>query len=63
VATLTVWKFDTTTGAEEAESTLESLSKQQLIKVHDAAVFHPELIRTSLSDEEEAKLREAFAED
>lgn len=37
MATLTVWKFDTATGADEAVSTLESLSKQELITIHDAA--------------------------
>ena len=37
MATLTVWKFDSPTGAEQAESTLLDLQKQQLITVHDAA--------------------------
>jgi uncharacterized membrane protein len=37
MATLTVWKFDSPTGAEDAVVTLESLAKQELIKVHDAA--------------------------
>jgi uncharacterized membrane protein len=37
MATLTVWKFDTAEGADQAEATLESLSKQELIKIHDAA--------------------------
>jgi uncharacterized membrane protein len=37
MATLTVWKFDTATGADEAVATLESLTKQQLITIHDAA--------------------------
>ncbi len=37
MATLTVWKFDSPTGADEAVGTLESLAKQELIKVHDAA--------------------------
>ena len=37
MATLTVWKFSTPNGAEDAISKLEALSKQQLIKVHDAA--------------------------
>jgi uncharacterized membrane protein len=37
MATLTVWKFDTATGADEAVATLESLSKQELITIHDAA--------------------------
>jgi uncharacterized membrane protein len=37
VATLTVWKFDTPEGADETESTLMSLSKQELIKIQDAA--------------------------
>ena len=38
MATLTVWKFDSPTGAQEAANTLERLSKQGLITVHDAAV-------------------------
>lgn len=38
MATLTVWKFDSPLGAERAQHTLESLSKQGLIKVHDAAI-------------------------
>jgi uncharacterized membrane protein len=38
VATLTVWKFPTAQGAEEAQQTLEMLQKQELIKIHDAAV-------------------------
>jgi uncharacterized membrane protein len=37
VATLTVWKFSTPYGAEQAEQTLLDLQKQQLITVHDAA--------------------------
>ena len=37
MATLTVWKFDSPTGADQAESTLLDLQKQQLITVHDAA--------------------------
>jgi uncharacterized membrane protein len=37
VATLTVWKFPTPAGAEQAEHTLENLQKQELIKIHDAA--------------------------
>jgi uncharacterized membrane protein len=38
MATLTVWKFPTALGAEAAEHTLEQLTKQELIKVHDAAI-------------------------
>jgi len=38
MATLTVWKFDTPTGADDAVVTLESLAKQELIKIHDAAI-------------------------
>jgi uncharacterized membrane protein len=37
MATLTVWSFDSPTGADQAVSTLEALAKQELIKVHDAA--------------------------
>jgi uncharacterized membrane protein len=38
MATLTVWKFPTPDGAANAEETLEELAKQELIKVHDAAI-------------------------
>lgn len=37
VVTLTVWKFDSPGGVDQAVHTLESLAKQELIKVHDAA--------------------------
>jgi uncharacterized membrane protein len=37
MATLTVWKFPTAEGADDAVATLQSLQKQQLIQVHDAA--------------------------
>ena len=37
MATLTVWKFPTATGANDAVATLQSLQKQQLITLHDAA--------------------------
>ena len=37
MATLTVWKFDEPGGADEAEQTLVSLAKQNLITIHDAA--------------------------
>ena len=37
MATLTVWKFPTAGGAEEAEARLEGLVKQELIRVLDAA--------------------------
>ncbi|HEY2766653.1 MAG TPA: DUF1269 domain-containing protein [Solirubrobacteraceae bacterium] len=38
MATLTVWKFPTASGAEEAVRTLERLQGEALIQVHDAAV-------------------------
>lgn len=38
MATLTVWKFDTAEGAQEALNKLVDLSKQQLITFVDAAV-------------------------
>lgn len=38
MASLTVWKFETAGGAQEALDKLVSLSKQQLITVQDAAV-------------------------
>jgi uncharacterized membrane protein len=37
MGTLSVWKFDSAEGAERAVATLEGLSKQNLIKIHDAA--------------------------
>ncbi|HEY7196951.1 MAG TPA: DUF1269 domain-containing protein [Gaiellaceae bacterium] len=36
--TLSVWKFDTASGADDALSTLGDLQRQELIQVHDAAV-------------------------
>jgi uncharacterized membrane protein len=38
MATLSVWKFPTTAGAGDAQTTLEELQKEGLITVHDAAV-------------------------
>jgi uncharacterized membrane protein len=38
MATLTVLKFDTADGAERALDTIKSLTKQQLINLHDAAI-------------------------
>jgi uncharacterized membrane protein len=38
MATLTVWRFHTAGGADEALHTLEQLQKQELITVHDGAV-------------------------
>lgn len=38
MSTLTVWKFDTPQGAQEALNKLIDLSKQQLIDVNDAAI-------------------------
>lgn len=35
---LTVWKFDNPTGAGEALTKLESLQKQQLVEIEDAAI-------------------------
>jgi uncharacterized membrane protein len=35
---LTVWKFDTATGAGDALAKLESLQKQQLVEIQDAAI-------------------------
>jgi uncharacterized membrane protein len=37
MATLSVWRFDTPTGAEEAIATLRDLASKQLVVVHDAA--------------------------
>jgi uncharacterized membrane protein len=38
MATFTVWKFDSTGGANEVLATLERLQKEELIQVMDAAV-------------------------
>jgi uncharacterized membrane protein len=38
MATLTVLKFDTSDGAENELEVIEDLSKQQMIKLHDAAI-------------------------
>ena len=38
MATLSVWKFSDVYAAERAEATLETLQKQNLITVHDAAI-------------------------
>jgi uncharacterized membrane protein len=38
MANLTVWKFETPEGAQDALNKLVELSKQQLIQVQDAAV-------------------------
>ena len=40
MAALTVWKFETVEGAGQALSKLESLSKQQLITIEDAAIVY-----------------------
>ena len=37
-ATLTVWKFNTSHGAEHASKTLHDLARENLIVIHDAAV-------------------------
>ncbi|MGW5381266.1 DUF1269 domain-containing protein [Nocardia sp. NPDC003963] len=37
--TLTVWKFPTADGAENAVATLEDLQRRQLVTIHDAAVL------------------------
>jgi len=38
MTTLTVWKFDSPTAADETVRTLEILAKEELINIHDAAV-------------------------
>ncbi len=38
MATLTVWKFASPEAASDVESTLQSLQKQQLVRILDAAV-------------------------
>jgi uncharacterized membrane protein len=36
-ATLTVWKFNSPSGAAEAERTLEQLARENVVTIHDAA--------------------------
>ncbi|GGU34408.1 DUF1269 domain-containing protein [Nocardioides albus] len=43
MATLTVWKYDTTDGAEEAVKNLEELVQQDLIVLEDAATVRWEV--------------------
>lgn len=38
MATFSVWKFDSADGAQNTLATLERLQKEELIKVHDAAI-------------------------
>ena len=35
--TLSVWRFDTAEGADQAVGTLEDLAKQQVIRIFDGA--------------------------
>ena len=43
MATLTVWKFDSAGGAEDALALLQRLQKEELIRINDAAyAFWPE---------------------
>ena len=37
MATLTVWRFDTPAGADEASQTLQELARENLLVLHDAA--------------------------
>jgi uncharacterized membrane protein len=37
MATLTVWKFDTPGGADEASATLQELARENVVVLHDAA--------------------------
>jgi uncharacterized membrane protein len=72
MAILTVWQFPSADGAWEATRTLEGLQGGGLTSVQDElryalAGHEPELLETdlsaNLSEYEEAKLREVFAED
>ena len=38
MATMTVWKFPTASGADRAEATLKDLQRRELIRIHDAAI-------------------------
>ena len=51
MATLTVWKFDTSEGAGRAAQQLQNLAKQGLVTIEDAATV----------SEQEEHLHEVFA--
>ncbi len=40
MGTLTVWRFDTPSGAKEASEILQGLARQHVVVIHDAAVVH-----------------------
>lgn len=50
MATLTIWRFDTPDGARHAAKRVESLARNQLITVHDAAIvwWQPDAKRPKL---------------
>lgn len=55
MATLTVWKYDDADSAERVRDKLFALQKQELIKVHDAAVV------TWPADKKKPKTKQAFS--
>jgi uncharacterized membrane protein len=57
MTTVTVWKFDTPSGADEASDAVFGKVAAELRGTN------AELIKTNLSNEDEARLREAFADD
>lgn len=59
MATLTVWKFDTPGGAEDAAEVLKDLAQQEIITIHERPPA--ELIFTNLSDDQETAIRDVFA--
>ena len=63
MAALTVWKFDTVEGAGQALTKLESLSKQQLVTIEDAAIVYWETGKKKLAamDKQLAELRSGDA--
>ena len=56
MATLTVWKFETASGAEDAEEILTKLSKQELITIHDAATVSWEVGKKKPKTQQAANL-------
>ena len=61
MATLTVWKFDTAGGAEQAEEILRGLSQQELITIHDAAAVSWEVGKKKPKTRQAASLTGAGA--
>jgi uncharacterized membrane protein len=61
MATLTVWKFDTPGGAENALGLLERMQKEELVQVNDAAYVYWEAGKKKPKTQQAHKLTSAGA--